>query len=66
MTEEQRAELTRLVAELRKVAQPVGPIHSWWDLIFDVEAVLKGRRSILTQTPEKWIADCRTYLGIKE
>ncbi|ROT45018.1 hypothetical protein CHR62_09205 [Pusillimonas sp. NJUB218] len=59
MTDEQRAELTRMAAAMRRIAQPVGPMHGLWDHIFDIEAVLAGREALLTKTPEEWIAFTR-------
>lgn len=62
MTDEQRAELTRMAAAMRKIAQPVGPLHGLWDHIFDIEAVLAGRQAFLTKTPEEWIVYTRKTL----
>lgn len=31
----------------REVAQSVGPMHALWDTIFDAEAILAGRPSLL-------------------
>ena len=49
MTDADRAQLVRRVAEWRARAAPVGPQHSLWDLIFDAEAILAGRGSILSE-----------------
>jgi hypothetical protein len=41
------AELRAAAIEARKVANALtGPMHAWWDLIFDIEAILKGEKSI--------------------
>ena len=42
--------------ELWKIAAPVGSLHSYWDVIFDIELLLKRGRPILTKTAEEWIA----------
>lgn len=62
MTSEQRIQLTDLVKQLRAIAQPVGAMHSFWDTIFDIEALLDGQQTLLHQTPEEWIADCKKCL----
>lgn len=64
MTEEQRAELTRMVAAMREIAEPVGSLHGLWDEIFDIEAVLTGQQAFLQKTPEEWIIHARRTLGI--
>lgn len=45
---ERHAKLREAVAKWRAVAQPIGPHHAYWDLIFDAEALLDGRKTILT------------------
>lgn len=45
-----------LIRILRSRAEPVGPLHSAWDLIFDLEAVVEGRETLLRKTPEEIIA----------
>ena len=47
---------------MRKVAAPVGPMHGWWDVIFDVEAFLQGKPVILEKTTEEWIKFCDDIL----
>ncbi|MCE7028495.1 hypothetical protein [Jiella avicenniae] len=48
INDEQRAALQVKIHEWRKVASPVGPQHALWDMIADAEALLAGRRSILS------------------
>lgn len=48
LTVDERRELERRVVHWRSIAQPVGPMHGYWDQIFDGEAALNGRPSILT------------------
>jgi hypothetical protein len=38
--------LEELVAEMRRIAEPVGPMHSFWDDIFEAEAVLDEKPTI--------------------
>ena len=40
-------ELNSYVKRARRVAARYGPLHWLWDTIFDAEAILKGRRSLL-------------------
>ena len=41
------AEIRDVLAALRRVAAPVGPLHSHWDLIIDAEEMLAGRCTLL-------------------
>jgi hypothetical protein len=43
MTEEEQASLVHLAGQLRRVAGACGPLHAYWDLIFDIEACLQER-----------------------
>lgn len=63
LTPAQRARLTQLVAAMRAVAAPVGPLHAWWDEIIDIECVLTGRKPQLTMTPDEWIAEAERNLA---
>jgi hypothetical protein len=49
MTDAERDELTAVIAAARKIAQPVGPMHSLWDMIFDAEALLAGQPTVLSE-----------------
>ncbi len=48
MTAEQRKTLAAKVREWRARAGKVGPLHSLWETIFDAEAALDGKESLLT------------------
>lgn len=37
------AELNQTIAAMRSIAEPVGPLHSYWDYILDLEAIRDGR-----------------------
>ena len=50
-----RAQLIRLSTIWRKRAHKVGPMHAWWDYIFDVESVLKGEQTAVVWTPEQLV-----------
>jgi len=54
MTDRER--LQQLVLELRARAAPIGPLHSFWDYIFDIEAHLKGEPTILIHSTKEWVA----------
>ena len=53
--------LELLQYELWKIAGPVGSLHSFWDLIFDIDAFLKGKESIVTDV-DKLIKMAKTAL----
>lgn len=38
--------IEKLCADLRKVAAPVGPQHSWWDMLFEGQTLLESARHI--------------------
>lgn len=33
----------------RRIAEPYGPLHTLWDIIFDAEAILSGGKPLLTR-----------------
>lgn len=49
------------IARLRAIAQPVGPLHSYWEIIMDLEAVLRGE--IRGPAQEEVIALAERALG---
>ena len=55
LTPLQRAQLLTLATAWRVIAQPVGPMHSWWDYIFDVEAMLLGGTPMRGESVEWYI-----------
>lgn len=63
MTDAERYLLSRYLHELRRKAMRVGPLHAYWDVILDIEAVLAGERPLITQSPEAWIRYCWTLLA---
>lgn len=62
LTPLQRAQLVHLATAWRRIAQPVGPLHAWWDYIFDVEAILNGGWPMLKETADEFIKDGRDGL----
>ena len=40
-------QFVRAVEIMRGIAARVGPQHAYWDLVFDAEAMLEGRKTIL-------------------
>jgi hypothetical protein len=51
-------ELPNLIAKMREIAASVGPLHAWWDIIFDVEAFLAGRPTILKKSGAEYAEMC--------
>jgi hypothetical protein len=49
-------ELRKAAIAMRKIAAPIGPMHAYWDVIFDIEAILKGEKSICSR------ADCEEII----
>jgi hypothetical protein len=56
VTPAQRAELLRLTRRMRTIAAPIGAMHSFWDVIGDIESVLDGKPTLLQHSAEAWIA----------
>ena len=42
---EQNMDIEHRIAELRAIAEPIGPLHSYWDEIFELEEKLRGRKN---------------------
>ena len=59
-----KVRLAELVVELRQRAAPVGPMHAFWDMIFDIEAVLANRDAVVKMTIEQRIAEAEEALGL--
>lgn len=55
MTNNERTELERLVGALRERAYPVGSMSALWDVVFDMEAYLRDRPTIVSKTAPEWI-----------
>ena len=55
MTEQQRLRIISLTNDLRSVAAPVGPMHSYWDVISDMQAFTQGKQTIVKKTADEWI-----------
>jgi len=55
MNERQKNKLIFLSKRLRKIAAPVGPLHSFWDPISDIESFIIGKPTILKKSAEEWI-----------
>ncbi len=49
--------------QLRAIAEPVGPRHDFWPLIFNVEAVLDGQMMREWHSEEEWIQFCDEALA---
>jgi hypothetical protein len=55
VTPAQRAELVCLTRRMRTIAAPVGAMHSFWEVIVDIECFLDGKRTLLQHSAEDWI-----------
>lgn len=42
MIEQNKEEIIELIKGLRRIAEPIGPLHSYWELIIDLELYLQG------------------------
>lgn len=55
MTDAQGLRLLVLSVELKDRAAPIGAMHSYWDVILDIDAFVRGRPTVLKKTAEEWI-----------
>jgi hypothetical protein len=58
ISKEQREELTRLVKELANIASNSGQgrMHGFWDVVYDIDAFLNGKATILKHSADEWIS----------
>lgn len=56
INKEDRRRLSKLISKLRIIAEPIGPLHGTWDVIIDIECLLKGQPTILKMSIDEWIA----------
>ena len=59
INENERTEIKQHIKKLRDRAEPIGPLHAMWDLIFDLEAILENRETFLGWNPQKYIEYAR-------
>lgn len=64
MNFEQEKKLRALCAAMRKVAEAKGPLHPFWDAIFDIESYVAGRHFEVSvkRSADEWIALAEDYL----
>jgi hypothetical protein len=55
MTDQQRQRITELITELRKRAVLIGSLSPLWDVIFDLDALLSGKETLLRMTVDEHI-----------
>lgn len=55
-----------LVSQMRRIAAKVGPMHAFWDPIFDMEQFLKGMPTTLGYSGSVWIAYAQQLLSDQE
>jgi hypothetical protein len=63
-TATQILEIQDLTRRMRTVAQAVGPMHSYWDQIFDMECFMRGRKMLVPMTADEIIRAARRTLGV--
>lgn len=69
LTQDQINQLVEIVWQMRIFAEPIGPMHSWWDSIIDCECVLKGRKpalKIYQEDANRLITDCLFVLADRD
>lgn len=55
MTEQQGIKLLSLSHQMKEIAVPIGSMHSFWDVIMDIEAFIKGETALLEKSAAEWI-----------
>ena len=61
--DEQYLILTNLVKQMREIAVPAGKNHPSWDAIYEIEAFLAGRPTVLNCTLEVYTKMAKRRLG---
>jgi hypothetical protein len=51
-------DLRELVGKMRDIAAQIGPLHAWWEIIFDVEAFIAGKPTLLKKTGPEYADLC--------
>jgi len=51
-------DLRELADKMRQIAAPVGSLHAWWDIIFDVEAFIAGQPTRLKKSGAEYAEMC--------
>ena len=62
MDYEHATRIRTLLFAVRSSAQRVGPFHAAWDMIWDGEALLTGRKRQIPWTPAAWIGEAQRML----
>lgn len=62
LTVHQIGKLKSLRQELAQRTVGVGSMHAAWDYIFDIDAVIEGKRAFESD-PDKLISACQDYLN---
>jgi hypothetical protein len=63
MTQDQKHTLAFFRNKLMEAASKKGPMHANWDIIFDLESLLKGEPTVLKMSTDEWIDYCRCLVG---
>ena len=61
--EYEQKELIRLANEMRKTAVRVGPLHSWWDIIAELECCANNKKTVLGKTAQEYIKEAIILLN---
>lgn len=65
LTAEQRTHIQQLIAAMRTIAEPVGPLHGFWEWIFELDALARGVPRMLDSTETETIAQAEAALKRK-
>lgn len=63
MTEKEHLRILSLIHDLLQIALPVGSLHSYWEVIMDMQAFTEGRRTVIQHTAQEWIIYAEKLLG---
>ena len=59
MTNEQRNKIEILIKEMIAIARPVGSMHSWWELIIELQMLVNGKH--LNRPIDYYINEAERY-----
>lgn len=63
ITDQQHLQLLALVNDLWTIAAKEGSMHSYWDVIMDIQAFIQGNPTIIQHSADEWIEYAKSLLS---
>lgn len=62
MTDQENLKLIRLIHELKELIIPIGSLHSYWDVVLDMQEFVLSRPTIVKKNADEWIEYAESLL----